>query len=677
MADRPEAVAHDPHAKREAITGADTGPEQPYPIYLQGSVQKGFGRGSKELGCPTANLPDDAIVQVAELQTGVHYGWAQVTLSGSETSSLRSETVLPMVMSVGWNPFYKNQKRTAEVHILHDFERDFYGSHLKVIVLAFIRPEYDYAGLEALIKDINTDKQVTLASLDRPAYQAYRHDHFFDLELSARSHKQAYRWYHRVGLNFFSGPTAKNNTSVSCGSRAAVRQAPDLAIIAAWAHQGRLCGILRRVSESSGPSKGGFSRRPRENYRAPQSYTSPFRRVESGANVCFAARAHNKSAYREVQVGARPVRSSSTQTIGRLRAYDLDSSLHLLDSPHTSTRHHYHFQIMFKATFFGLAALALAGSALASASPVAGKHSSEDTLASLLNSLSVQSSLPLRNLPVSKSVPVTTITTTVVPTTTESLITQEVATVTPSAQPTHPMPMPNATSASVSHYAITAMPLSTTNVSSNRRTAPSTPASISKAVCRLARRTPLAHLLAHTLVITHRLFVSVQATATSARSAAHSQANAPRPLARSATWASRAHTLARPANAQQLARAASQPLTRTVCRTALEQRLTYFTSFLVSLAIEQRLENRYDLAPFLFTLHDERETPASHVHLLDDFAKGARGLFSSLCKGPVGRGCILFSFCLTYSLSLWYRVTAVFRILNGWRREPSVQFGIH
>ena len=31
-----------------------------------------------------------------------------------------------------------------EVHIIHDFAKDFYGLELKVIILGYIRPELDY-----------------------------------------------------------------------------------------------------------------------------------------------------------------------------------------------------------------------------------------------------------------------------------------------------------------------------------------------------------------------------------------------------------------------------------------------------------------------------------------------------------------------------------------------------
>lgn len=39
-------------ASRPQVCGSDA-PERPYPIYLRGLVERGFGRGGKDLGCPT------------------------------------------------------------------------------------------------------------------------------------------------------------------------------------------------------------------------------------------------------------------------------------------------------------------------------------------------------------------------------------------------------------------------------------------------------------------------------------------------------------------------------------------------------------------------------------------------------------------------------------------------
>ena len=81
-----------------------------------------------------------------------------------------------MVMSIGWNPFYKNTKRSAEVHILHDFSQDFYGAHLKLLMLGFVREELDYVSLEALVEDIRTDISVTRASLARERWREFERD---------------------------------------------------------------------------------------------------------------------------------------------------------------------------------------------------------------------------------------------------------------------------------------------------------------------------------------------------------------------------------------------------------------------------------------------------------------------------------------------------------------------
>ncbi|KAJ3734363.1 riboflavin kinase-domain-containing protein [Lentinula guzmanii] len=154
----------------------------PYPIRLRGKVCRGFGRGGKDLGCPTANLPDDGDgdddgtgigtggtgVQAmkGKVDTGVFYGFAKV-LSGtksnnsnsnsnpnsnptsnstatSTSASVVSNSVHPMVMSLGWNPFYKNERLTAEIHVMYDYGVDFYGLDIKVLVLGYVRPELDY-----------------------------------------------------------------------------------------------------------------------------------------------------------------------------------------------------------------------------------------------------------------------------------------------------------------------------------------------------------------------------------------------------------------------------------------------------------------------------------------------------------------------------------------------------
>jgi len=159
-------------AGRPSIVGQDAGPEAPYPYQMQGKVISGFGRGSKELGIPTANLPVDATLTpwIEKIPSGVYFGYASLHLPSTPAAQANGGsgfTVYPMVMSIGYNPFYKNTVRSAEVHILHKFDSDFYEAHMRLLILGFIREEKDYKSLDALIEDINFDCEVAKNSLAR------------------------------------------------------------------------------------------------------------------------------------------------------------------------------------------------------------------------------------------------------------------------------------------------------------------------------------------------------------------------------------------------------------------------------------------------------------------------------------------------------------------------------
>lgn len=171
-----------PATERPLIVGPEKGPLSPFPLRLSGPVIKGFGRGSKELQIPTANIPV-AGLEVGGCETiesGIYYGFARLNLHDEKKGA-----VFPMVMSIGWNPFYKNTVRSVEVHIVHSFQEDFYGTRMNLVILGFIRPEYDYVSKEALIEDIKMDIQVGLNSLDREGYRVYKEDKYlasFSLE---------------------------------------------------------------------------------------------------------------------------------------------------------------------------------------------------------------------------------------------------------------------------------------------------------------------------------------------------------------------------------------------------------------------------------------------------------------------------------------------------------------
>ena len=63
-------------------------------IKLRGCVQSGFGRGSKVLGIPTANLAAELLDEtVGESIVGVYFGWARLE---------DRPGVYKTVLSIGW-----------------------------------------------------------------------------------------------------------------------------------------------------------------------------------------------------------------------------------------------------------------------------------------------------------------------------------------------------------------------------------------------------------------------------------------------------------------------------------------------------------------------------------------------------------------------------------------------
>lgn len=83
-----------------------------------------------QLGIPTANIPVEGVPWIETAQSGIYFGWAGVQLSSDEPSSPECTAIVPesaakagwrqfpMVMSIGYNPFYKNTVRSAVCHHL-------------------------------------------------------------------------------------------------------------------------------------------------------------------------------------------------------------------------------------------------------------------------------------------------------------------------------------------------------------------------------------------------------------------------------------------------------------------------------------------------------------------------------------------------------------------------------
>ncbi|KAI1916184.1 riboflavin kinase [Ophidiomyces ophidiicola] len=163
------------------------------------------------LGIPTANIPAEGLSEHPSLNSGVYYGVAALDPRKFEPSNTsdKETRIFPCVLSIGYNPFYKN----TEIHILphlslesapsvsplasdstdstsnsnnneivdkprHHFHHfpDFYGTPLNLLILGYIRPEYDYVSLEALVEDIRVDCEVAKRSLTRKTYVCFMRD---------------------------------------------------------------------------------------------------------------------------------------------------------------------------------------------------------------------------------------------------------------------------------------------------------------------------------------------------------------------------------------------------------------------------------------------------------------------------------------------------------------------
>ncbi|CAJ1432614.1 unnamed protein product, partial [Effrenium voratum] len=154
------------------------------PVRLRAKVVHGFGRGSKQLGFPTANLQ---IRWDAELGTLSEEERAVRTFAESHRTgiycALGSIEEMPGVhkvaMSMGWNPTFDDVKaKTIEPWILHRFDQDFYGCHLRLLVLAYVRPELKFESTDQLKREIALDGDFCRTSLDLPDFATFQLDPF-------------------------------------------------------------------------------------------------------------------------------------------------------------------------------------------------------------------------------------------------------------------------------------------------------------------------------------------------------------------------------------------------------------------------------------------------------------------------------------------------------------------
>ena len=148
------------------------------PLRMTSIVVRGFGRGSTDLGIPTANLDRLAIklcnvgttttLTFDDLPCGIYWGFCRI---GNSKDGGDASTVYKTAVSIGYNPTYNNKEKTIEPHLIappKDTRRhasscgetlmgEFYDKPIRLSVVGYLRPELPFEGLEKLIEAIKND----------------------------------------------------------------------------------------------------------------------------------------------------------------------------------------------------------------------------------------------------------------------------------------------------------------------------------------------------------------------------------------------------------------------------------------------------------------------------------------------------------------------------------------
>ena len=126
---------------------------------VEARVEHGDARG-RTMGFPTANMHLGHCLAPAFGVYAVH-----VTILENDTI-LENRPVARHdgVANFGIRPMYETKVPLMEAH-LFDFDGDLYGKHLSVELVAYIRPEAKFSGLDALIAQIGQDADAARAIL--------------------------------------------------------------------------------------------------------------------------------------------------------------------------------------------------------------------------------------------------------------------------------------------------------------------------------------------------------------------------------------------------------------------------------------------------------------------------------------------------------------------------------
>ena len=128
------------------------------PFSVIAPIERGAGRGGKELGYPTANqyASDTAAVPA----DGVYAGWLTIIDDGDIRGDMEPGVRYPAAISVGTNPTFGDARRSVESFVL-DRDADLYGRMARVEFVGKVRDMVKFTSVDELLDNMARDVETT------------------------------------------------------------------------------------------------------------------------------------------------------------------------------------------------------------------------------------------------------------------------------------------------------------------------------------------------------------------------------------------------------------------------------------------------------------------------------------------------------------------------------------
>ena len=148
-------------AIRDHLSGGDVALATDFmgrPFSVIAPIERGAGRGGKELGYPTANqYASDTSAVPAD---GVYAGWLTIIDDGEIEGDMQPGVRYPAAISVGTNPTFGDARRSVESFVL-DRDADLYGRMARVEFVGKVRDMVKFNSVDELLDNMASDVETT------------------------------------------------------------------------------------------------------------------------------------------------------------------------------------------------------------------------------------------------------------------------------------------------------------------------------------------------------------------------------------------------------------------------------------------------------------------------------------------------------------------------------------